>query len=124
MLEKDIQKLCINKLEIWKMYKVVIHYENMSAHGKKLIRGRWVMHSNKGAPDLVAYIKYKDICGICFFEIKRPKGIQSVDQLNFMLKFCDISNVWYSLITDPIQIDNKLEDITGHIQDQFNKMEI
>lgn len=80
------------------------------------------MHNNKGSPDLVAYIKYKSVCAICFFEIKRPNGIQSPDQLKFMLKFRDFTNVWYDLIIHPDQIDSRIEEITGFHTQQLNSI--
>lgn len=123
MLERDIQKSCINRLDVWKQIcKVVIHYEDMSGHGKKFIRGRWVMHSKKGSPDLVAYIKYKETCCICFFEIKRPQGKQSEDQIKFMLKFSNLTNVYYDVITEPNQIDHRIESITNYYQNQINEL--
>lgn len=114
MLEKDIQKSCIHILDYWKSLGIIIHYDIMSDAGRKQIRGRWIMQTSKGRPDINVYFKYKEICGILFIEVKTKTGIQSQNQLNFMLKFKNISNVHYLIVRNPLQVSQLLENISGY----------
>lgn len=122
-LEKDLQKHCLTRLSIWQMHKVVIFYQDLSQFGLRQIRGRYVKRTSRGLPDIVAYVKCNGVCAICFFELKANTK-QSEHQLEFMMKFKDLSNVWYDIIISPDQIDARIESITGHYQRQLSEINI
>lgn len=123
MLEKDLQRICLSKLDLWRLSKVVIHYEDLSQFGLRYIRGNFIKRTTKGLPDIVAYIKWNNICAICFFELK-TKSKQSEHQIAFMKKFADLSNVWYDIITEPQQIDDRIEKITDYYNNKLKEMSI
>lgn len=121
MLEKELQRLCLSRLAIWQMQKVVIYYQDMSQFGVRYFRGNYVKRTTKGLPDIVAYVKEDGHCAICFFELK-TQSKQSEHQVEFMLKFKDLTNVWYDIITHPDQIDARIESITGHYDNVLKSM--
>lgn len=122
MLEKELQKQCLNRLAIWQMQKVVVYYQDLSQFGVHQFRGCYVKRTKKGLPDIVAYVKHDNICAICFFELKTGT-VQSVHQLDFMLKFKDLNNVYYDIITDFDQIDRRIESITEHYGNKLRSMQ-
>jgi hypothetical protein len=121
MLERDLQKSCLNRLALWELKKVVIYYLDLSQFGVRYIRGRYIKRTKKGLPDIVAYVKYNGVCAICFFELKTLTK-QSDHQIAFMNKFKDITNVWYDIITEPAQVDDRIEDVTGFYASQLREM--
>ena len=121
MLEKDLQRACLSRLSVWQMQKVVVYYQDLSQFGLRYIRGLYVKRTTKGLPDIVAYVKHKGVCSICWFELKTTTK-QSSHQLEWMLKFKDLTNVWYDIITEPNQVDNRIETITGFYEQQLKDM--
>ena len=120
-LEKDLQKACLSRLSIWQMHKVVVYYQDISQFGLRYFRGNFIKRTHKGLPDIVAYVKYNQECHICFFELKTGTK-QSDHQLDFMLKFKDLSNVWYDIIRNSDEIDNRIEILTNHYKNQLDKL--
>lgn len=112
--EREILKSCKSRLELWQLNKVVIHFDRHNS-GKINVNGRWIQMAKSGTPDLIAYIKYKDMCYIYFIECKRPEGgLISGHQIEFLKKFKDLNNVIYEIVTSPKQIDITIEKLTGH----------
>ena len=119
--ERDILKSCLSRLQMWELKGVLAHYDRYNAGN--IHQGRFHMRmARQGTPDITAYIKYKDICAISFFECKSSTGKQSENQLNFMLKFKDLTNVFYTIVKHPDQIDENIEMITGHTQRMLDSM--
>jgi hypothetical protein len=113
--EQDILKSCLSRLKTWEIKGVVIHADRYNAGN--IHQGRFHMRmARSGTPDITAYVKYNGICAICFFECKSSIGKQSIKQIEFMMKFRDLSNVYYDLITHPNQVDVRIESITGYTQ--------
>ena len=106
-----------NRLDYWKMQKVVIHYDDTRRLGLKATSFGYISHKTKGTPDIVAYFKHKNICGILFIELKTEHDKHRPEQLEFMLKFKDLTNIHYIILKEPKEIDIKLENITHHQQD-------
>lgn len=115
----------MERLYMWQMNKVVIHFDRNNS-GKIGSGKSWIRLHKAGTPDITAYIRYKNICAIYFIECKashikleQPIG----EQLKFMLKFKNIENVWYDLVNDPAQVDNRIESITNYTKNVFKEMD-
>lgn len=108
---------------LWQMNKVVVYAQDLSQFGLRQIRGRYIKRTDKGLPDIVAYVKKGSLCAIIFFELKINTK-QSEHQLAWMLKFKDISNVWYFIINSADEIDTHIENITGHYSNTLKEMTI
>lgn len=113
-----------SRLDVWKFQKVVIHYDDVRRLNLKYIRGQYFSHKPKGTPDINVYFKHKNICGIIFIEIKSENDKHRVEQLEFMLKFNDLTNVHYILLKEPNQVDILLENITNHQQSILDNIEL
>lgn len=122
MLEKHLQKSCLNRLSVWQMEKVVVYYTDLSQYGVRQIRGRYVKRTDKGLPDIVAYVKHKDLCCVCWFELKTDIGKMSQHQLQFLIKFKDLTNVHYYLIRNPDELDNSIESLTNHYTNKLKEI--
>ena len=124
--ERDILAACLNRLWWWKSQGVVVHYERRTV--RTWTDGRNIKLAESGTPDITTYVKHNGICSICFFEVKRsnvnitlgPKG----HQLAFMLRFKDLTNVYYDLINHPSMVDQRIENITNHTDTIFNNMNL
>ena len=122
--EKVIIRSVLIRLQMWEMKGVVIHADRYNA-GFLHYGGKYGLHikmAKAGTPDITAYIKHKNICAICFFECKSSIGCQSDNQIKFMMKFKDLNNVYYDIVKDPAQIDERIESITGYSQSVLNSM--
>lgn len=124
MLEKDIQKSCHHRLDYWQSQKVVVHYTDLSNIGRKFIHGRWIMNTKKGTPDIVAYVKYGGICCVCFFEVKTATGVQSDNQIAFLKKFNNLTNVFYEIVRDPNQVDVLIERIVHFTDNKLGEFQL
>lgn len=120
--EDELFKSVKARLDYWQACKVIIHFDDMRRMGLKIIRGQWISHKKKGTPDVVAYFKYRDICGILLLELKTEHDTHKEHQIEYMLKFKDLKNVYYILTKNPGQIDQILEQITGHQQNQLDNI--
>lgn len=118
--EDALCKLVKAQLDFWQICGVVIHYDDIRRLGLKYMRGQWFSHKKKGTPDIVAYFKHKGICGILLIELKTKNDTHKECQIEYMMKFRDLSNVHYIICRSTSQIHKKLEDITGYMQ---NKLE-
>lgn len=112
--EDALFKSVKNTLYYWKIAKIVIHYDDTRRLGLKNIRGRFYSHKTKGTPDVVAYFKHQGICGILFIELKTENDTIKQSQIEFMMKFKDLTNVHYIILKHPHQIHDLLEKVTGH----------
>lgn len=112
--EDDLCRHVKARLDYWQYNKIVIHYDDVRRLGLKVIRGQWISHKKKGTPDIIAYFKHKDICGILLIELKTKNDTHKEHQIEYMLKFKDLTNVHYIILRDPKQIDETLENITHH----------
>lgn len=125
--EKEVLKSCCDRLDMWQMKKVVIHYDRNNS-GKINTGRRWIKLHKEGTPDLTAFINYKGICVVYFIEVKRsniniskgPKG----KQLEFMMKFNYLSNVWYDIVNNPDQVDSRIDSLTNYFADSLDKLTI
>lgn len=121
--EADILKACKARLEFWQLRKIVVFFDRINS-GKIFLNGRWIQMAKEGSPDLIAYIKHKDICAIYFIECKREKAKLRDSQIEFMMKFRDLSNVFYDVVTNPDQVNYRIESITNFQIDQLDKVNI
>ena len=121
--EADILLSCKKQLEYWKSMKVVFHYERLNS-GKIYSNGYWIQLASKGTPDLIAYIKRDNLCCIYFIECKRKGGTWHDNQIEFMMKFRDLTNVFYDVVTDSDEINRRIELITNFSNNQLDKVNI
>lgn len=103
-----------NRLDFWQARNIVIHYDDIRRLGLKIVRGQWFSHKKKGTPDIVAYFKHGNICGLLLIEIKTENDKHQNHQIAYMMKFKDLTNVHYLLLRHPNQIDYLLEEISGY----------
>ncbi len=123
MLEKDIVLSCQKRLMNWQSRGVVVWFDRSNS-GKIQSNGRWIQLHKPGTPDLTAYINYNGSCFIYFIEVKTLTGRQSDKQLEFMMKFRKLTNVFYQLVNDPEQIDITIEKITGYTDTKLKSFKI
>lgn len=114
---------CKKRLEYWKSMKVVCHFDRINS-GKIFTGQYWVQLAEKGSPDLVAYINNNNICALLFIECKKPGGRLRDSQIEFMMKFKDLTNVYYEIVTDPNQIDITINKITNFAENQLSKVNL
>lgn len=120
-LEDNLFKHVKNRLDLWKLHKVVVHYDDCRRLNLKYVRGQFFSHKPKGTPDIIVYIKHKTTCSVYFIELKTTDKHRP-EQLQFMLKFRDMTNVWYDIIHFPQEVDRRIEQITGFYTDQLASM--
>lgn len=113
MLEKDILLACQKRLLNWQSRGVVIWFDRNNSGGLSY-GGKYIRLHKPGTPDLTAYIHHKGFCWVYFIETKIPGGKQSEHQLAFMLKFKNLDNIEYQIVTNPEQVDITIEKITGY----------
>lgn len=111
-----------SRLDYWRAMKVVIHHDDIRRLNLKCIRGQYFSNKPKGTPDIVAYIKYNGICAIYFIELKSNNDQVRDSQLEFMMKFKDLSNIWYDFIRTGNEVDSRIENITGFISNQLKEI--
>lgn len=113
--DKLVDKIC-KYLDNWVAIGVVVDYENLSNAGRKFnpFTGTWIMNTQKGRRDVVAYIKHKDVCYIYLIEAKTDVGVQSPDQKKYEAKFNGLTNVVYEVVRKPSQVSITIERITGY----------
>ena len=122
--ESDILKACKHRLDYWESQNVIIHYDRINS-GKMSIGGRWIQMAKAGTPDIIAYLRYNNICWVLFFECKRDeKAKWSDEQKKFCDKFTGFENVIYTLVISHKQIDQVIEGITNHTENIIGSIEI
>lgn len=121
MLEKEILKKCKNRLDFYQSIGVIVHFDRYNS-GKINVGGRWVQLSKSGTPDITVYIKHGNICAVLFIECKISGKKQSPDQIKFMMKFKDLTNVYYDVVTHEHQIDSRIESITNYSNNILNNI--
>jgi len=122
--EDELCKKVKNRLSYWQSQKVVIHTDDIRRLNLRQIKGMFISSKPKGSPDLVSYFKHNNSCGILFIELKTENDKHRVEQLEFMMKFKDLTNVHYLILRDPNQIDITLENITGYVQNTLDNIVI
>lgn len=123
--EYKVKSLCLKRLEQWQSWGYVIDFDDLSALGKSCHRGRWVMHTKKGKRDIMAIIQQMDKAWVYLIEVKEPGGgTWSKEQQDYAKKFCYLNNVVYQVVSNPQQIDETLEEITGRSAKLLAEMKI
>jgi hypothetical protein len=121
--ETAVRLGCLNKLDWWRRLGYVVDFDDVSALGKRQIRGRWVMKTEKGKRDIIALIKVKNICWVYLIECKAPAGGNwNKEQQEYAQKFAWLDNVIYEVVTNPSQVDTTIAELTGHTPEKLMKL--
>ena len=119
-LEDPVKKACLNRLAVWKGLGFVVDYDDVSALGKRCIRGRWRMDTEVGKRDIIAIIKVKNIVHVYLIETKAPKGGHwPKEQQDYAKKFAWLDNVIYEVVKDANQIDTTIGELTGYTPEKL-----
>lgn len=117
--EDKVKSKCIMTLKVWLSWGYVIDWDDVSNLGRKMnpYTGCWVMNTEKGKRDLVAWFKVGKVLWTYFIECKEPDGgFWSEDQQRYAKKFEGLSNVIYEVVSNPNQIDITLNRLTGRTE--------
>ena len=120
--EDELFKHVKARLDYFKLHKIVLHYDDLRRLNLIRTRRGFFSHKPKGTPDIAVYIKHHTTGYIYFIELKTPNDKHRPEQLEYMLKFRDLTNVWYDVIRTADEVNRRIEMITGYSQSIFDSM--
>lgn len=124
--ENEVKAACLNRLDWWQRLGVVVHFDRQNS-GTIQVNGRYIRMGKAGTADIVAYLRHTDnrieYCIVYWIECKRPVGGRvSPDQIKFSKLWDGLDNACYEVITDPKQMDRRIEELTGYSDNKFKEM--
>ena len=125
--EEIVKKECINRLDQWLRWGIVVDYDDVSGLGKhmNMFTGRWTMHTKEGKRDLIVWFKVGKMLWTYLIECKAPDGGHwDIKQQEFAKKFEGLENVIYEVIKNADQIDATLDRISKRTDDLFNDIDL
>lgn len=115
--EADVAKGVRSRLELWRIRNIVSRYERIQCGKIKTIYGSWIKLCDEGFPDYMVFIPLGKMLHLAFFETKKPVGgTISYSQMLFAKTHGEYINTSWDLITDPNQVDIRIEKLTGYTQ--------
>lgn len=115
--EEEVKKECLNRLDQWQRWGIVVDYDDVSRLGVTSHRGRWIMRTKAGKRDVVAHFKVANVLWVYLIECKEPSGgVWSDDQQEYAQKFEGLENCIYEVVTNAKQIDATLDRITNRTE--------
>ena len=120
--ENDVRKVVVQRLNYYQSVGVVLNWERINC-GRVQSFGKWFYGAKAGFPDYFAEVIKNKIIFICYFETKKPNdGNWSDEQIIFKSRHEKLLNCSYDLVTDPNQVDKRIETITNYTENMLNEI--